>query len=316
MRYTKLGQTDLNVSAATVGTWAIGGAGWGDVNKDDSIKAIHAMLDQGVNIIDTAPFYGCGNSEIIVGEAVKQKRNEVLLVTKGGVLWDEQGNPSQKADYETIVSGCEDSLKRMDTDYIDLFLIHWPDGVTPMSEIMRAIEDLRKAGKIRYAGASNFTKEQILECQEYGSFEVLQQPYSMVQRSFGPLLKWAHNEGIGTMSYGSLGAGILTGTIRKIPKFEQGDMRANFYTFFKEPEFSRIMRLIERLDKIAKKYDAPVAQVTINWNTQSGFLDSILMGVRNEDEAKVNCAAFNWELEQGDVDYVSSSIDELLEANE
>lgn len=312
MRYTTLGTTGLTVSAATVGTWAIGGAGWGKVDSKEAVCAVRTMLEQGVNIIDTAPFYGCGAAETLVGQAIADVRDKVLLVTKGGVLWDESGAPSKKADYDTIVAGCNDSLKRLGTDYIDLFLIHWHDDVTPMSEIMRALGDLRKAGKIRFAGASNFSQEQIEACRKYGSFDVLQQPYSMVQRVFGPLLQWAHAQGIGTMSYGSLGAGILTGSIRTLPKFEPDDMRVNFYDFFHEPQFSRIMRLVERLDAIAAKYAAPVAQVTINWSTQSGFLDTILMGVRNADEAKQNCAAFAWQLEQADVDEITASIHELL----
>lgn len=316
MRYTTLGETGLMVSAAAVGTWAIGGAGWGEVSETDSIRAIHAMLEQGVNVIDTAPFYGCGNAERVVGRAVQGMRDKVILVTKGGVVWNEKGEPTQKADRQTIISGCEDSLRRLGTDHIDLFLIHWPDGVTPMEEIMRALEDLRASGKILHAGASNFSREQIEECRGYGRFEVIQQPYSMVQRAFGPLLEWAHSQGLGTMAYGSLGAGILTGSIRALPSFEPGDMRRNFYDFFQEPQFSRIMRLVRRLDTVAEKYGAPVAQVTINWNTQSGFLDTVLMGVRNEEEAKENCAAFGWALEQADVDYISASVQELLERAE
>jgi Predicted oxidoreductases (related to aryl-alcohol dehydrogenases) len=313
MRYTILGKTGLKVSAATIGTWAMGGMGWGEVDKEECISAIRTMVDQGVNIIDTAPFYGYGNSELVVGEAIKDIRDKVILATKGALLWDEKGIPIKKADYQTIVKGCEESLKRLKTDYIDIFLIHWPDEVTPMSEIMRALEDLRSAGKIRHAGASNFSKQQIEQCNESGNFEVLQLPYSMVQRNAEPLLQWGHSIGLGTMSYGSLGAGILTGTIREMPKFRPDDMRLNFYSFYKEPQFSQIMKLIDRLEIIAGKYEVPVAQVTINWNVQSGFLDTILMGVRKEQEAKENCAAFNWELEQEDVNYITESISELLD---
>ncbi|HCC35277.1 MAG TPA: aldo/keto reductase [Ruminococcaceae bacterium] len=312
MRYTTLGNTGLEVSAAVVGTWAIGGAGWGEVNEADSIRAIHAMLERGVNIIDTAPFYGCGAAEELVGRAVFKKRGDCLLVTKGGVLWDESGKPIKRCDRETIISGCEDSLRRLNTDYIDVFLIHWHDETTPMEEIARAVEDLRRAGKIRFAGASNFTEEMIGEYNKHGSFEVLQQPYSMVNREFEKLLKWAHGEGIGTMSYGSLGAGILTGGIRTLPNFAPGDMRSVFYDYFSEPKFSKIMALLKHLDNIAEKYSVPVAQVTVNWSAQSGFLDTLLMGVRNEAEADENCAAFEWELTGEDIAYINRSIESTL----
>lgn len=312
MRYAELGKTGVKVSQATIGTWAIGGAGWGDVNKEDSVRAIQTMIDRGVNIIDTAPFYGCGESEKLIGEVIRGQRDRVFLVSKAGTGWDENGAPIKRSDYQSIIQDCEDSLRRLGTDYLDFYLIHWPDQVTPMEEMMRAMDRLKKEGKIRFIGASNFSKEEVLEAQKYTEFDILQQPYSMVAQEFRPLLEWAHEQRIGTMSYGSLGAGILTGSIREMPKFSEDDMRLNFYDYFKEPKFSKVMELVGRLDAYAEKYNAPVAQVTINWNTQSGFLDTILMGVRNEKEAEENCAAFEWSMDQEDVDSISKDIKEIL----
>lgn len=312
MRYAEFGTTGIKVSQATIGTWAIGGAGWGDVNQDDSIRAIHCMLDQGVNVIDTAPFYGCGASEKLIGKTIHDRRQELYLLTKAAVRWDESGNPIKNATYNVIIEDCENSLKRLDTDYIDFYLIHWPDEVTSMEEMMRAMNKLKQDGKIRFIGASNFGKEEIMEAKKYAEFDILQQPYSMVAQEFRPLLSWAHKQKIATMSYGSLGAGILTGSIRSLPKFSEDDMRLNFYDYFKEPKFSKVMELLKRLDVYAEKYNVPVSQITINWNTQSGFLDTILMGVRNEKEATENCAAFNWEMEQKDVDQITKDIHEIL----
>lgn len=314
MRYTMLGKTELKVSQATIGTWEIGGAGWGDVNKKESMEAIETMIERGVNLIDTAPFYGLGESEKIVGEVIRDKRDDIVLLTKAGTGWDEKGVPFKRSDYKSILKDCEESLQRLKTDYIDLYLIHWPDEVTPIEEMMDAMNKLKQDGKIRFIGASNFSKEEVLESEKYGSFDVLQHPYSMVAQDFRELLTWAHKNNIGTMSYGSLGAGILTGSIREMPKFSEDDMRLNFYDYFKEPKFSKVMQLVKRLDVYAEKYNVPVSQVTINWNTQSGFLDTILMGVRNKKEAEENCAAFEWKLEQEDVESITKDIQETLGA--
>ena len=314
MRYTMLGKTELKVSQATIGTWAIGGAGWGDVNKKESMEAIETMIERGVNLIDTAPFYGLGESEKIVGEVIRDKRDDIVLLTKAGTGWDEKGVPFKRSDYKSILKDCEESLQRLKTDYIDLYLIHWPDEVTPIEEMMDAMNKLKQDGKIRFIGASNFSKEEVLESEKYVSFDVLQHPYSMVAQDFRELLTWAHKNNIGTMSYGSLGAGILTGSIREMPKFSEDDMRLNFYDYFKEPKFSKVMQLVKRLDVYAEKYNVPVSRVTINWNTQSGFLDTILMGVRNKKEAEENCAAFEWKLEQEDVERITKDIQETLGA--
>lgn len=314
MRYTMLGKTELKVSQATIGTWAIGGAGWGDVNKKESMEAIETMIERGVNLIDTAPFYGLGESEKIVGEVIRDKRDDIVLLTKAGTGWNEKGVPFKRSDYKSILKDCEESLQRLKTDYIDLYLIHWPDEVTPIEEMMDAMNKLKQDGKIRFIGASNFSKEEVLESEKYVSFDVLQHPYSMVAQDFRELLTWAHKNNIGTMSYGSLGAGILTGSIREMPKFSEDDMRLNFYDYFKEPKFSKVMQLVKRLDVYAEKYNVPVSQVTINWNTQSGFLDTILMGVRNKKGAEENCAAFEWKLEQEDVESITKDIQETLGA--
>lgn len=312
MRYQEFGKTGIKVSQATIGTWAIGGAGWGDVNHTDSVNAVHVMLEQGVNMIDTAPFYGCGAAESLLREVLKNRRHQIYLTTKAATGWDENGIPQKRSDYRSIIQDCEDSLRRLQTDYIDFYLIHWPDGKTSVEEMMDAMNRLKKEGKIRFIGASNFSKEEILESEKYADFCILQQPYSMVAQEFRELLSWAHERRIGTMSYGSLGAGILTGAIRELPKFAEDDMRLNFYDYFQEPKFSQVMKLLDRLDVYAEKYQAPVSQVTINWNTQSGFLDTILMGVRNAAEAEENCAAFDWELEEEDVKQITGDIDEIF----
>lgn len=314
MRYKQFGNTDMNVSALTVGTWAIGGANWGDVNKEDSIKAIHAMLDNGVNMIDTAPGYNFGESERVVGEAIKGRRDKVYITTKTGVYNDAEKGFVKDARKETVFRLCEDSLKNLQTDYIDLMIIHWPDieHNAPFEETIGALEELKKAGKIRYVGVSNFSQEQIEEIKEYGVISAFQPPYSMVNRSQEELMKWTSANGIANMTYGSLGAGILTGAIRELPNFESGDMRLEFYDFFKEPKFSKVMRLLAVLDKIAEAHHAPVAQVAVNWNSQKEFVNTSLCGVRNADEAIENCRGFEWSLTAEEMAVIDKAIEEYL----
>jgi aryl-alcohol dehydrogenase-like predicted oxidoreductase len=315
MRYKRFGKTDMNVSVATVGTWAIGGAGWGDVDRKNSIDAIRAMLNNGVNFIDTAPVYGRGYAEEVVGEAIRGlKREDFYISTKVGLVWDEFDTDGTGRDngYKNILREVDVSLQRLGTDYIDLYLVHWPDNKTPAEETMRALMELKKIGKIRHIGVSNYSEEQILEAEKYGDIEAIQPPYSMVNRTSEALMKFCKDRDIGVMTYASLGAGILTGAIRELPNWDPSDIRLNFYDFFKEPKFSQIQKLLKVMDGIAEAHNRPVAQVAVNWSTQSPLVDTALMGVRNIHEADENCAATEWELSQAEIDTLNQAIQEYL----
>lgn len=314
MRYKQFGSTGVEVSALTVGTWAIGGANWGDVNKNDSIKAIHAMLDNGVNSIDTAPAYNFGESEKVVGEAIQGRRDKIFLTTKTAVYNSKEQSFVKDGRRETVLRMCEDSLKNLRTDYIDLMVIHWPDieHNAPLSETMGALEELKQAGKIRFVGVSNFDQTLIEEARKYGDIAALQPPYSMVNRSAEELMKWTASQGMANMTYGSLGAGILTGAIRTLPNFAPDDMRVVFYDFFKEPKFSKVMKLLTVLDEIAAAHNAPVAQVAVNWNAQKDFVSTSLCGVRKVEEANENCRGFEWSLTADEMETIDKAIDTYL----
>ena len=314
MRYKTFGTTGVQVSALTVGTWAIGGANWGDVNREDSISAIHAMLDCGVNSIDTAPAYNFGESEKVVGEALKGRRDKVFLTTKTGVYNTKEQPFIKDCRKDTVQRLCEESLKNLRTDYIDLMVIHWPDieHNAPFEETMGALNELKKAGKIRFIGVSNFDRAQIEDVRRYGDVVALQPPYSMVNRSMEDLMKWTAELGMANMTYGSLGAGILTGAIRELPNFAPDDMRLVFYDFFKEPKFSRVMKLLTVLDRIAAAHSAPVAQVAVNWNAQKDFVATSLCGVRNAQEAVENCQGFEWSLSVGEMTEIDQAIEAYL----
>ncbi|MCD7909408.1 MAG: aldo/keto reductase [Clostridium sp.] len=313
MRYKHFTNANVDVSALAVGTWAIGGQNYGAVDRTDSIKAIHAMLDQGVNLIDTAPCYGNGASEKIVGEALASvSREKVLVSTKFGLVTDVySGGYKKVATYKSIMREVESSLMNLNTDYIDFYFVHWPDVDTPIDETMAALATLKKQGKIRFVGVSNFSEKQIEDAQEYMKIDVQQPPFSMVNRNFVDLMKWGMERGIDSMTYGSLGSGILSGAIRTLPEFAPGDMRLTFYDFFREPKFSKIMELLKTMDKIAENHGKPVAQVAINWSTAQDFVGTALVGVRNEQEARENCAAFDWQLTDDEVALLNGELERL-----
>lgn len=296
MRYKKFQSSDVEVSELGVGTWAIGGENYGSVDREESIEAINKMIDRGVNLIDTAPSYGNGQSEKIIGEAIKGKRDKVLLSTKFGYIPDFFKGGIRDTSFKNIIREIQSSLYNLGTDYIDFYFIHWPDLNTPIEETMSALNYLKKQGVIRFIGVSNFSKEQIIEAEKYGKIDVQQPPFSMVNQTSRELIEWGYSAGIETFSYGSMGAGILSGAIRKIPNFAPNDNRLTFYDFFEEPKFSKCMELVKTLDEIAEIRQKPVTQVTINWSTQKKFLTTALVGVRNAGQADENCDAFDWKL--------------------
>lgn len=296
MRYKHFKNAGADISALTVGTWGIAGANsagvsWGDVDTKESIAAVRRMVENGVNMVDTAPIYGEGHSEEVVGQALKGIRDKVYLTTKfGSYINHFTGTSVRDCKYNTVEREIDESLKRLQTDYIDFYVMHWPDVNTPIEETMAAVNMLKEKGKIRFIGMSNSPKELIMEAQKYAKIDVIQPPFSMVNQTERELMEWAETQGIGTMTYGSLGAGILTGAIRECPEYDPKDMRLVFYPFFKEPTFSKIMELLKTLDAIAEEHEKPVAQVSINWSTQKSFVSTALTGVNTPAQADENCS--------------------------
>lgn len=312
MRYKHVGNAGIDISALAVGTWAIGGQQWGDVNEKDSIDAIRAMIDGGVNLVDTAPIYGNGHSEEVVGKALENGyREKVFLATKFSISNDENGAVINNGSYENAIWECEQSLKRLNTDHIDIYIMHWPDPATPVEVTMKALADLKKSGKIRFIGVSNFDRNLIEEAQKVVRIDFLQPPYSMVEESQKELLAWCETQGIGTMTYGSLGAGILTGAIRELPDWEENDFRYTFYDYFKNPKFFKIMELLKVMDKIAQVRNKPLAQIAINWSTQKSYVSTAICGVRDPQQAYENCATFDWELTGEEMELIDSEIERL-----
>lgn len=310
MIYTPFGRTGLQVSEIALGTWGIGGAGWDENTEETRLDAIRSAIESGINFIDTAPAYNNGIAEDYVGRVVQDMgiRDKVHIVTKCGTEFV-NGKYVRSCEPSAILRECDTSLRNLRTDYIDLYLIHWPDASVPIEATMAALLHLKEQGKILHIGVSNFSRDQIVEASKYGPIEAYQPQYSMVFRSNENQMRWAAEQGMGVMAYGSLGAGILTGTYRKRPKFPPTDNRSRFYKHFKEPMFSKIMKLVSLMDVMAEaRGGIPLAQIAINWCVQKEFVHSSIVGVQHRERIMENCNSFDWSLTEEEVAILDAAI--------
>ena len=303
MRFKTFGNTGLLVSEMALGTWGIGGAGWDSYTDDSRLNAIHAALEQGVNLIDTAPAYNAGAAERYIGTVLKDRnaRSSVYIATKCGTEYI-NGGYVRDCSAPTILRQCEESLRNLQTDYIDFYLIHWPDVKVSLEETMDALNTLKKQGKILHIGVSNFNQQQILEAEQYGNIDVCQLQYSMVSQSAQVQLQWAADRGMGTMTYGSLGGGILSGAIRTLETYAADDSRNRFYPYFKEPAFSKIMKLLSVMDQISEnRSQVPLSQIAINWAAQKPFVSTCIVGSQSRAKIEENAAGFDWVLTEDEL---------------
>ena len=266
------------------------------------MDAIKAALECGINFIDTAPAYNAGKAECYVGETLSKlkKRREVVISTKCGNKFVD-GKYLRCGSKESILKQCDESLKNLKTDYIDIYLGHWPDPDVELEETIDAVSTLKKEGKILHAGVSNFSKEQIEEAQKYCKIEAFQPQYSLADRKDEKLIRWAHEQGLGIMTYGTLGGGILTGNYRKLRTFEQTDSRNRFYPYFKEPLFSKAMELLTIMDQIAEERNVSLAQIAEKWVIQKRFVSSCIIGAQSRARVEENCRNLQWELTDNEI---------------
>ena len=302
MQYQEFGKTSLRVSKLCLGTWGIGGAGWDSYSDESRMDAIKAALECGINFIDTAPAYNAGKAECYVGETLNKlkKRREVVISTKCGTKFVD-GKYLRCGSKESILKQCDESLKNLKTDYIDIYLVHWPDPDVELEETIDAVSTLKKEGKILHAGVSNFSKEQIEEAQKYCKIEAFQPQYSLADRKDEKLIRWAYEQGLGIMTYGTLGGGILTGNYRKLRTFEQTDSRNRFYPYFKEPLFSKAMELLTIMDQIAEERNVSLAQIAEKWVIQKRFVSSCIIGAQSRARVEENCRNLQWELTDNEI---------------
>jgi len=300
MEKRKLGYSDLYLTPVGLGTWAIGGGenpyGWGPQDDRDSIRTIQRAIDLGINWLDTAKGYGHGHSEEVVGQALKGRRDRVILATKCGILWKEDGSDIYgylKAD--SIKAECESSLKRLQTDYIDLYQIHWPLPDEDIEEGWGAIADLVREGKVRYAGVSNFSVEQMKRVQKIHPITSLQPPYSMVNRGIEKeILPFCAANRIGVIAYSPMQAGLLTGrmTGERVAAFPADDWRKG-NPDFQAPRLGIILDLVEKLRPIAEAKGQIVANLALIWTLQRPEVAGAIAGARRPEQIEETSQAMD-----------------------
>jgi aryl-alcohol dehydrogenase-like predicted oxidoreductase len=315
MRSKQLGKSDLTITRVGIGAWAIGGGqwefAWGAQDDAQSIAAIRAGLDLGVNWIDTAAVYGLGHSETVVGRAVQGLRGRPYIFTKCSLVWDETRQISHNLQAASIRRECEASLQRLGIDAIDLYQIHWPawkggpESASPGSieEAVGALAKLKEQGKIRYIGVSNFNVEQMQRAQAIAPITSLQPPYSLVATDVqGVILPYALKQNIGVIVYSPMGSGLLTGamTRERIAAMPEDDWRKSNPNF-QEPLLSRNLELVDRLRAVGQRRNASAGQVAIAWTLKNPAVTAAIVGIRSAEQAKQNVGGADLDLSQSDI---------------
>ena len=313
MQLRTLGHTDIAISPIIMGTWQAGRDMWTDIDDAETTRAIQAAIDNGINAIDTAPVYGKGHSERVVAKAVGRARSQVVIATK--VFANELA-------HDQVLAACERSLKNLDTDYIDLYQIHWPSGsfgspVVPIEETMQALNRLKEQGKIRAIGVSNFSRDQLQEAMAFGEVESLQPPYSLfwrhVEKDAMPLCR---AQGLSVLAYSPMAQGLLTGKFGPDHRFKRGDhRRAN--RLFQEPVFTRVQGALEALLPIADRHGITLGQLALAWVASRPGTCAIA-GARNETQVAENARAASVSLTPEDLaemDRIGRSVTDELDDN-
>ncbi|MFD2582746.1 aldo/keto reductase [Pedobacter vanadiisoli] len=324
MEYRKIGNSDLALSVITFGAWAAGGWMWGSTDRNDAINAIKAGYDLGVTSIDTAPIYGQGDSEEIVGDAIKGiSRDKLQLVTKFGMRWDlakgdfgfkSKNNEGKEIDIykyagkESVIYECEQSLKRLGTDYIDLYQIHWPDTTTPISETFEAVSRLIEQGKVRYAGVCNYDVAQLKEADQTLEIISNQIPFSMVNRGVEEeIVPYCIEKNKSVLAYSPMERGLLTGKMTADYKFEEGDHRQG-NKFFSPESIEKTNAFLAKIKPLADEKNATLSQLVLRWTVERPGITIALVGARNEKQALQNAAAINVKLSAEEIQLINTEL--------
>lgn len=296
MKFRRLGKTDLQVSSICLGTWVFGGDCWGEADDKESVRVVEKAIDLGVNFIDTAPIYGSGRSESVIGKALRSKKKRPVIATKLGL--EKKGeairpNLSRAFIREEVTN----SLKRLGVETIDLYQCHWPDPNTPPEETFGELRELVKEGKVRYIGVSNFDAEILKRVLHVADIASDQMQYSLFEREIeGRLLPLCAGRQVSLLAYGSLGGGILTGKYKAPPQLPKGDVRSFFYKYYGDPFWGRAVKVVSILEQIAARRKVPTAQVAINWVLSHKEVASCIVGCRNVGQLGKNIDAADWSL--------------------
>ncbi len=313
MQTRQLGKDGPQITEIGLGAWAIGGPwawGWGEQDDDLSIRTIHRALELGINWIDTAAVYGLGHGEEVVGRAVNGRRREVFIATKCGLVWDDRGRVRNDTRPESIRRECEDSLRRLNTDYIDLYQIHWPNDQVPVEDSWGELVRLKEEGKVRYIGVSNFGVELLERCQAIHPVQSLQPPYNMVHREVErEILPWCQAHEVGVIAYSPLQSGLLTGKFTRdfLQTLPEDDWRRKQTHFlFRETLFSRALEFVDGIRPIAEKHGKTVAQLAIAWVLMHPAITGAIVGARRPDQIEQNVGGAGWRIPEEDMQAIEA----------
>lgn len=320
MELRPFGRTGLDVSAVGFGCWEVGG-GYGHVEEAEFARAVGRALDLGVNCFDTAEGYGMGASERALGQALGGRRDEAIVVTKFGMNYRDKPN-LRDSSRERVFASIDKSLKNLGTDYVDVYLVHWPDRLTPFEETMQALGDVVRDGKVRFVGLSNFKLEEIEACTAVRRVDVVQYGWNMFDRRMQrDILPYCAEQGVGFMAYGSLAFGLLTGTFTEEMDFGTQDWRSRqgnmgsikmFAALFGPEKFKDNVRAVEQLEKIAARYDKSLPQLALRWATSHPAVSTALVGCRTVSEVEDNVGALGWSIDDADL----AEIDAIFERHD
>jgi aryl-alcohol dehydrogenase-like predicted oxidoreductase len=308
VRHVRLGQTNLQVSAIALGTWAFGGD-WGAADLQDSKDAIHHALELGINFFDTAQGYGFGVAEQLLGDALRERtsREDVIIATKGGLRMDGD-HLVRDASRQWLRKGVESSLSSLGTDYIDLYQVHWPDPNTPPEETGQALEELVKEGKIRHAGVSNYDVEQMQSLARFGPVETLQPPYHLFRRDIEEtILPYTAEHDIGVLVYGPLAHGLLSGRMTESMTFAPDDWRSKSSDFTGET-FRRNLAVVERLKGFARERDVSLPQLAVAWTLANLAVQVAIVGARRPSQLDGTAPAADIKLSKADLQEIDASL--------
>ena len=304
MQYRKFGSSDLETSVIGFGGWPMGRGHYGAFDDQEMVQAVDSAIDHGITLFDTAAVYGWGEGEKLMGNALRGKRDKVVLVSKGGLQPKEQqaGNVSERnSSREHLTQGLEESLRNLQTDYLDLYLVHWPDETRPFSEPMEAFADFKKQGKIRYGGVSNFSADQMRESLDTFPIICNQVGHHLFDlRPEEEIFPFCEDNGLGVMAYGSLAHGLLTGTMTPDTEFAEDDWRRTLIAFdqplFKGDQFLDNLNKVDDLKDLAESKGKTVAQLALAWVISNTVVSVALVGARKPAEVVENVAAGDWVL--------------------
>lgn len=308
MEYRQFGRTGLTVSAIGFGCWEIGGT-YGRIDETRFQRAVELAIDNGITCFDTAEAYGMGVSEEALARALGPRRRDVLIVTKFGVGYEEMPN-RRDSSRSRVMASIEKSLHRLRTDHVDVYLVHWPDPLTPLDETMRALDDIVRQGKARFVGVSNFRLAQIEEAMRVRPVDVVQYAWNMFDRRMqAEIFPYCAAHEIGVMAYGSLAYGMLSGAFHAGMRFEESDWRSKggmlgtlnlFRTLFGPEHFPRNLAAVEELKGLAAKYGKTLPQFALRWTLSNPVVGTALVGFREGAEVAENLGALGWSISPAD----------------